>query len=474
MNIQPYTDGDEPFGFPEILASWKATWGRCYRSAAPIEFAAPLNVKQAGNRTALPPSLAYFERVRNPDLYFVESNSGLELGGIEITDHSPDGSNIEKRYPFLWASRRLGGNAFALSRYLKRRTSGQTNRLPFRHAKRNVDFLAEWRPEHRTDLGQLCQFLPLRELHLGDIQYVPNNIRNLLATFSDIGQFFAHMLAFKVLGGNCHTTARTWLIDFKARLAALAQACIDGTSHEREASTLLKQENRWIQVYNARPDSGHWERGEGQFDSIDGRLMFTLDEISMMPKDRQPKQFQFWLPQITSRHPWIVEQMDRDFQSKRLRNILVELQTLCPTRFADDLTAGDWELLQQNEGLLLERLDWSPGMYRVTSEVPRRLRQAVAEVGLTNRTSALRDRLLQLLSDEQLYFSTHRAYHANWRVKLCAELCGLPAGATVLVPRIPRQLIALPRRVSCRVLSAEECTREHLMLLRQIHRSKHE
>ena len=52
-------------------------------------------------------------------------------------------------------------------------------------------------------------------------------------------------------------------------------------TRQTEASSLLKLKDRWIQVYNTRPDSGHWERGEGQFDSIDGRIMFTLDEISL-------------------------------------------------------------------------------------------------------------------------------------------------------------------------------------------------
>ena len=88
---------------------------------------------------------------------------------------------------------------------------------------------------------------------------------------------------------------------------------MNNATRSTEASTLLKQPDRWIQVYNARPDSGHWERGEGQFDSIDGRLMFTIDEIYFLDAIQRPTIFEFWLPQLVSVHPWILEQQLRGF-----------------------------------------------------------------------------------------------------------------------------------------------------------------
>src|SRR5262249_1656187 len=161
LSIRPYFDGPEPFGFTAIIQSWTAAWTEHYEADAHLDILAPVNLKLAQNRVELPKGLRILERLRNPDLFFAETTRGIELGRIEITDHSPDGSNIEKRYPFLWASRRAKISAFAVSRYLKQRPNRQINRFPFRHAFRNVQFLKEWNPRARDEHGQLCQFLPL-------------------------------------------------------------------------------------------------------------------------------------------------------------------------------------------------------------------------------------------------------------------------------------------------------------------------
>jgi hypothetical protein len=243
-------------------------------------------------------------------------------------------------------------------------------------------------------------------------------------------------------------------------------------THETEASTLLKQPDRWIQVYNTRPDSGHWERGEGQFDSIDGRIMFTLDEISLLdPRDR-PRRFEFWLPQLVSTHPWIVEQRTRGFGSKRLRNLLVELKNECTTRFADELTPDDWALLQANRSMLLERLDWEPSIYRVIDLVPAGQRAAVAKKGITNWPKEI-TQIESLLSDATLYFSSHRAYVSGWQDDLLPMLKQIRKGNNVLIPRIPASLVApLLAGIQCTVLPAESCTKLHLLTLRQLHRQK--
>ena len=472
LSIRPYFDGPEPFGFQAILQSWTESWSRHYSQDATLTFLSPINLKQAQNRADLPSGLKILERIRNPDLFFSEESRGIELGGIEITDHSPDGSNIEKRYPFLWASRRGKISAFAVSRYLKQRPNRQINRFPFRHAFRNVQFLKEWTPKARDEHGQLCQFLPLRELHLEDIELVPPTIRDQLGSWPLLGEFFAHSLAVKVFEGARVDDAARWLEGFKGRLEALANACMANATRESEANTLLKLEDRWVQVYNTRPDSGHWERGEGQFDSIDGRIMFTLDEISLLdPRDR-PAKFEFWLPQLASGHPWIAEQRSRGFGSKRLRNLLVELASECTTRFADELTAEDWQLLQANPSMLLERLDWEPSVYRVADLVPPERRAAVAKKGISNWPREI-PRIEALLSDGTLYFSSHRAYIPGWRDDLALSLAKVPHGCTVLIPRIPHALLAdLLNGVQCTVIPAEQCTKPQLLMLRQLHRQK--
>lgn len=473
LQVQTYSDGPAPLGLRDIQMSWEATWRKHYHCNVPLQFRPPINIKNAANRTTLPDGLRYIEKVRNPDLYFFERTKCIELGGVEITDHSPDGSNIEKRYPYLWASRRRRLSAFVASRYLKRRPSGQINRLPFRHAFRNMQFLKEWAPGAADGHGQLCQFLPMSELHLEDIALVPPSIRELLGHWDQLGEFFAHSLAAKVFTGSLLSIAKNWLSLFKTRLEQLAEACIASATRETEASTLLKLPTKWIQLYNTRPDSGHWERGEGQFDSIDGRIMFTLDEISLLAPGDRPRAFEFWLPQMVSSHAWIAEQRQRGFASKRLRNLLVELREMCTTKFADELCVEDWQLLTSNKGLLLERLDWEPSVYRVVDLVPTPHRERVARIGLLNSSKARVSQITSMLSNEDLYFSAHRPYIAGWRAALIEALEPLPSTATVLVPRIPSALIgSLPSSVRCHVKAAEHCTKDYLLMLRQLHRDK--
>ncbi len=479
LSIQSYTDGPTPGCYREILASWRATWDAHYTSYAELEFLSPINIKLVENRDGLPEALKYIERIRNPDLYFFEKSKKVELGGLEITDHSPDGSNIEKRYPFLWASRRQGINAFTVTRYLKQRPSrgsrrtGQINRFPSRHAFRNQQLLREWTPGGEDGRGHLVQYLPLRELHLEDLILVPTTIKELLGSWSQLGEFYAHSLAVEVLSRPITTPSCSWLEDYKDKLSKLAEACMANATRETEASSLLKTKDRWIQVYNTRPDSGHWERGEGQFDSIDGRIMFTLDEISLLPESDRPAAFDFLMPQMVSSHAWIAEQRDRDYGSKRLRNLMVELASHCTTRFADQLTKEDWWILSQNRQLLLERMDWGPAVYRVCELVPASKRATVARVGIDNWPSKLLEAVEGMLSDENLFFSSHRAYIPGWQDDLKSTLLKLTTNSKVLIPRIPAAMLEpILKEVPCTVIPAENCVKAQLVMLRQLHRSK--
>ena len=468
FDVISYLDGgNEPDGYREVVSAFLSTWSANYGTAGAPRFVSPVNVKQGDERSNLPPELARIAGVRNPDFFFYVPQWNIELGGVEITGHSPDGSNVEKRYPFLWTSRQGPTDAFVASFYLKKRPGGQINRLPFRHAHRNSVFLDEWTPGAKT-VRPLCQIVPIRELHLEDLDLVPQTIRKLMLSWKDLGGFFAHSLACRALSGRAAQAAGTALQDFKERLSALASACKANTK-DTEASTLIREDDRWIQVYNTRPDSGHWERGEGQFDSIDGRLMFTLDEIGSLAKP--PSRFEFWLPQMVSIHPWIAEQRARGFTSKRLRNIIVVLKDICITKFSDQLTQADWRVLEQNSRLLLERLDWRSAIYRVEDLVPPRRASEVARAGIARAPAACHQAIERLLRTRSLYFSAHRPYEANVVKSLQTALSSLPANSTVLVPRIPKKMLAnVTRGASIKVLAAEEMTKDHLLMLRQLHR----
>jgi hypothetical protein len=289
-----------------------------------------------------------------------------------------------------------------------------------------------------------------------------------MLSWADLGSFFAHSLAARILKGRNGELARTALEQFKIRLMKLAVACM-GNTRDTDASSLIKAEKKWIQIYNTRPDSGHWERGEGQFDSIDGRLMFTLDEIDTMTNP--PRSFEFWLPQMVSTHPWISEQRSRGFTSKRLRNIMVVLADSCTTRFADQLTLADWNLLQRNSRLLLERLDWRREVYRVRDLVPPGREREIARSGIARAPVATLEAIEELLRSKNLYFSADRPYNPGYASRLSDSLALLPAKSTVLIPRIPRGMLSEVRASDtiC-VLAAEDMTKGHLLMLRQLHR----
>jgi hypothetical protein len=465
ITIQIFRDGEnQPIGLNEITEGWFSTWNQFYHEFGTITFEQGPNLKEEHEEGVVPDKLKNIAFIRNPDLSFVIKDTQVVLGGVEITVHSPDGSNAEKRYPFLWASGQVGTNGLILCPYQKTRPTGGTNRLPNRHVQRNLKFLEDWNPSDPESF--LRQIIPIYELQLGSVSELPDRVQNLLLDWKQIGEFYAHFLALILVGPNEQVVNK--LTIFKRKLVDLAEACLDSTDYT-EPSSLLKLEDKWIQIYNTRPDSGHWERGEGQFDSIDGRLMFTLDEIERLPESDKPKSFEFWLPQLVSKHPWVSEQIERGFGSKRFRNIMVTLADKCFTKFADQLTNEDWNLLENNPGLLLERLDWEPGIYKVTSLVKKEDRAKVAKRGL--KGNAIIYNILEQLNRDDLYFSTHRAYIKNWRADLIEKLSKIESGATVLIPRIPQRL--LPNEFDgLNIIPAESCTKLHLMTIRQLHRGK--
>lgn len=197
--------------------------------------------------------------------------------------------------------------------------------------------------------------------------------------------------------------------------------------------------------------------------------MFTLDEIENLPS--RPERFEFWLPQMVSTHPWIDEQRTRGFTSKRLRNIILVLQQYCVTKFADQLTAADWTLLHRNPQLLLERLDWQSQVYCVANLVSSSDAANVARAGIARAPAAVHNALERLLRTKNLYFSAHRPYEPDFKKQLSTALVGLPSGSTVLVPRIPRNMLAgVLASPGTTVFAAEDMTKDHLMMLRQLHR----
>jgi hypothetical protein len=477
VEIIVFQDGENVSPEREAIdAAIKKTWTAYYSSVCPLRIElGSENLKKQSDAAVALPKLREIYVIRNPDIYFVARKGDVtaELGGVEITTHSPDGSNVDKRYPFLWAAGQWSVHAFVATPYMKQRSSGQQNCLPHRHASRNKTFLDDWDP-NKTEGTSLRQILPVRELQVGAGHRLPASVADEMLGWDDIGAFFAHDAATKLLGKAEQAIASKELARIKTKLARLISASLANTTKTKRSS-LIVQPSRWIQVYNCRPETGHWERGEGQFDSIDGRLMFTADELSEMAGSKRPS-LEFWLPQMTSHHPWIVEQRSRNFGSKRLRNLLVVLAPLCTTKFADQLSNEDWVLLRQNRQVLLERLDWVEGVYRIADLVSNADVSRLARHGLINVEPSILSQVQAHLKDGHLYYATYRPYSEDWDEALFIGAKHLGKNCRVLVPRIPRRMLKrLSSKLSCQLIPAEDCTRSELMAIRQLerHNPKH-
>ncbi|WP_225182236.1 hypothetical protein [Pectobacterium aroidearum] len=464
IQIDIFTDGEESHFLDEIVLHWLEQWKQDYSFLGDIIFNAPVNVKTQLGFFALTPMLRQAFEIRNPDLFFVANFGGntIPLGGIEITAHSPDGSNVEKRYPFLWAGRKYGFNAFIVSPYMKSRANGQTNKLPNRHSERNIDFLLEW-DRRKSLIAPLQQILPIKELQ-DNYGSVINLLRRDLLNIIDLSAYFCNFLAENVKPYSSSTK----IPDFVHNMYELATACKNVTRYT-PPSSFLEQNNRWIQIYNTRPDSGHWERGEGQFDSIDGRLMFTLDEAEIKGLT---KSLEFWMPQLSKRHAWIMEQVERDHGSKRLRNIVKVLSQYMIVKFSDDLSSEDIILLQNNPRLTLERLDWPSGVFSIAELLDGGSPENVARAGLKSPNIFTITEIQKILESKHTYISTHRIYVPEWNLSLVKDILSTPDGSTILVPRIPKTQVHIwENNLGFRnVIFAEQCTKYQLMAIRQLHR----
>jgi hypothetical protein len=473
LEVATYTDGGNvPDAWREIAHAWNETWTGQYQALGELTFSHFIDLKDPMGAATLPLRSRAAAAIRNPDLLFLVGGCAnlpapVELGGIEITTHAPDGSNIEKRYPFLWAARRSGLSAMVATPYQKHRANERVNRLPHRSARRNLEFASRWDPT--SDDSALIQILPL--ISLQDRRGgIAREIRPLLWSWASIGALLAHRLARRIADdGSQRAAASRQLGLMREQLLDLHRACMAATT-ARPASTLLVQSHRVIQTYNARPESGHWERGEGQFDSIDGRLMVTLDDIELFEPELAARPFEFWLPQLARGHPWIAEQQARGFGSKRLRNILVTLREHVTTRFADELSNEDWVLLRQNPRLCHEREDrWTSGLYRIVDATDHGIRGHVAELGLSSPSPEVTAGIARLLNDPSLFYASFRGYGADWVHDLSAAVGGLPSGSRVLIPRLPRAMLVNVASDAV-LVPAEDCTKLDLMMLRQLHR----
>lgn len=463
IQLDIFIDGEETPFLDDIKRLWINRWAKNYSSLGTLRFNTPVNVKEQSGIAALPSKLTQAFEIRNPDVFFSARLGGkaTPLGGIEITVHSPDGSNVEKRYPFIWAGRKYDFTAFVVSPYMKSRPGGQVNKLPNRHSARNLDFIDEWKGKKSVG-APLHQIIPLMELQ-DDYDSARQFLKTDLLTLTDLAGYFCDLLAEKIKPNSSGTRIPTFVADIRN----LAAACKNVTRFTKPSS-FIEQGNRWIQIYNTRPDSGHWERGEGQFDSIDGRLMFTLDEAELKGL---AKSLEFWMPQLSRGHAWVVEQVERDHGSKRLRNIVKVLSQYMQVKFADDLTPGDLKILQDNPGLTLERLDWASGLLHVAALVGSSSPAAIARAGLKAPSAQTVSAIQKVLESKTTFISTHRLYEPGWAESFHRDVVATPVGSTIIAPRIPETQFSINKNFGDRkAIFAEACTKAQLMAIRQLHR----
>lgn len=472
IEIETYVDGgNQGIGKRDIEKAFLVTWKDKYQGQyGSVVFLPPIDLKRASSGHE---RLDRAADVRNPDIFFWGRRLGPLLG-VEITTHSPDGSNIEKRYPFLWAARREGLSAIVATPYLKVRPRGQINRLPYRHANHNRQLAEAWRPVSRD--SSIQQLLPLSDLMGGDVREVPQSVRDLMWSWAKVGELLAHLTASNASDGR-DKAAIAALARIRGELLDLSRACMAETSHT-EASTLHREGDRWIQVFNARPETGWWERGEGQFDSIDGRVMFTISELDLLPPGQRPNSFELWLPQMTTMHPWIQEQVTAGYGSKRFRNLAQllpasRMNVAFSLRFADQLEPRDWRILQANPSMCLERLVAPHAqLLRIGDYLPASQADEVAMDAQHGLSDA--DPIRRLVQSGDVYVATSRAYVPGWDRELESLVRGARFAGDIYVPRVPQRLLQnvnVPTGTHLR--GGENTGRPLLLLLRYVHRYGH-
>jgi len=196
--------------------------------------------------------------------------------------------------------------------------------------------------------------------------------------------------------------------------------------------------------------------------------MFTLDEAEIKGLN---KALEFWMPQLSSGHAWVVEQVERDHGSKRLRNIVKVLSKYMKVKFADDLTPDDLKILQNNPGLTLERLDWASGILHIAALVGTSSPAAIARAGLKSPSSKTVSDVQRVLESNTTFISTHRLYETAWAESFKKGVLATPSGSTVLAPRIPESQFSIKCDFGNRqVFFAGDCTKAQLMAIRQLHR----
>ena len=196
MRILIYKDGaDDPTGLNEIVKAWKECWEKHYSAVESLEFSEPKNCKHQNNISDLPEEVTNIFEIRNPDIFFICETNLTPLGGVEITVHSPDGSNAEKRYPYIWASNVNRISGIIICPYSKTRSNHSINKIPGRLSERNRSFLNNWNPGDAN--STFLQIIPIKELQGGTFSSLPQNIKDSIVSFHDIGEFFAHSLALK-------------------------------------------------------------------------------------------------------------------------------------------------------------------------------------------------------------------------------------------------------------------------------------
>ncbi|TON15435.1 hypothetical protein CGH61_24085 [Vibrio parahaemolyticus] len=195
--------------------------------------------------------------------------------------------------------------------------------------------------------------------------------------------------------------------------------------------------------------------------------MFTLDGMT----NNSNKKLEFWMPQLSKKHPWISEQVERNYGSKRFRNINVVLSNDVEVKYLEDLNDDDLGILRTNQRLTLERKDWKSDLYKVKDLIEGGDLNNISRRGLKNPSNETLNGIYEFLNDESLYLSTHRVYESNWENDFIRAIDSLPSGMTIIAPRLNReQLTTFEIRGDVNIIFAEECSKIQLMSLRQLHR----
>lgn len=172
------------------------------------------------------------------------------------------------------------------------------------------------------------------------------------------------------------------------------------------ARTVLENDDVYV-VADLLPETGWYDRGTGQFDSIDGRFLFHLDRAR---RKREGAKGILLLPQLGSRFVWIREILEGNGGARRSIRFNSFIENAAKVLYQEDLTRNNYETMVNN------RMRFYRKPVPVTLENIRTITSRYSDEDLIDMSKAsFRLTLARLTQRNSLELQSRSEISRNWK-----------------------------------------------------------